>query len=93
MSLTSLTEENANKRVDELYPKHFNALERANLTQAKSYPSLCEALLLLQQQDEPPPSEPTPDETAAQAKRERDKARTIWFCIGYSKIWGTPISK
>ena len=27
VSLTSLTEENANKRVDELYPKHFNALE------------------------------------------------------------------
>ena len=59
VSLTSLTEENANKQVDELYPKHFNALERANLTHAKSYPSLREALLLLQQQDEPPPSQRT----------------------------------
>ena len=26
-------------------------------------------------------------------KQERDKARNTWFCIGYSTIWQTPISK
>jgi len=39
-SLTALTTENANKRINELYPEHAKALERAKLTTSEEYPTL-----------------------------------------------------
>ena len=91
-SLTSATPENENKRLNLLYPGHTEALERAELIhRSYKYPTLREMHEKIQQQEQP--AEPTEEDIAASAKKDREKARTIWFCIGYSKIWGTPISK
>lgn len=35
---------------------------------------------------------PTEESVRTQAMKDRDAARTSWFCIGYSLIWKRPIS-
>ena len=96
-SLTSMTEENADKRINELYPEHAKALENAKLTTPEEYPTLRESLLLLQLQkqkkNDENPEDANTESNAARSKQERDKIRTTWFCISYSTIWGLPIHK
>ena len=46
-----MTEENADKRIDELYPEHAKALEKSKLTTPEEYPTLEKSLLLLQIQN------------------------------------------
>ena len=81
-------------RLNVLYPGHCKALVQAGLlTNSFVYPTLREALNQIEStthenNDYEAPPEPTEDDI----KRERDRARTTWFCIGYSKIWKTPIS-
>ena len=91
--LTSLTPETEDKRIDELYPGHVEALRRAKLiSNTFEFPTLQQANEKLTNNHHLP-AETTPESTVRQAKKDRDKARTTWFCIRYSKIWGTPVSK
>ena len=96
-NLSSANPETENKRLNELYPQHALALEKAQLTSASSdYQTLKESLEEIQIQNQNATNSAnnthTENSTAAETKRQRDKARTTWFCIGYSKIWGMPIS-
>jgi hypothetical protein len=66
-----------------LYPKHFDALTHAGLT-PKYVPMLQEVLKLKEGKEE-----------CKEEKQERDKQRnrSVYFCIGFSKLWKEPIHK
>ncbi len=83
--LTTITPENANIPLSQLYPQHFQALQQANLLTKHSLekiPTLAEAQNLYQPVD--------PSKRALQ-QRQRDARRTTYFCIGKSMAWTTPI--
>ena len=81
--LTTVTETNKNLPLDKIYPQHFKALQSAGLV-TKKVPTLTEQL----QHDEQA-------KAAKQAKddsnNQRNRSRTTYFCIGYTKIWSKPI--
>jgi hypothetical protein len=85
--LTTMTEMNGNLTLKEIYPKHFKALEHANLVKGK-IPTLretkleIETLKMLSEASK-----------AAKEKKGRERKRAIYFCAGYSKTWITPIHK
>jgi hypothetical protein len=82
-SLTSLTDESRYKSIKDLYPLHHKALESAGL--APEYvPTLQEVLDLNKGK-----------EKRKEEKNERDKQRnrSVYFCIGYSKFWKEPIHR
>ena len=98
-SLTSLTPENENKTIDELYPGHAKALKSANLA-PKQYPTLKEATEEIRIKAEAQsalkinigdPPEVIERKERAMKKKERDKKRYTYFCVGYSKIWDKPL--
>ena len=98
--LTSLTPENENETIDKLYPSHHKALKKAKLN-PKEYPTLKDAQEAIRIQSEIKANskvnpDDTPDivqrKTRAARKKERDKRRRTWFCIGQSNIWDEPIS-
>ena len=92
-NLTSVTPETENKRLNELYPDHCKALENAGLLpESYEYPTLREQILKNEESNPPSTEEATSEPTASEIKAARDKARATWFCIGYSKVWGEPIS-
>ena len=93
--LTSITPKNQNMKLDKLYPGHADDLQKANLINSNfKFPTLQESLAKIQEADtDPTQEESQPQDLAKQAKHSRDKARTTWFVIGYSKIWGLPIVK
>ena len=82
-SLTSLTESSRYKSMKDLYPKHHEALEHAGL--APSYtPTLQEVIKLNKGKEQ-----------CKEEKLERDKQRnrSVYFCIGFSKFWREPIHR
>ena len=84
-TLTTMTTDNANKSLRDLYPNHFAALGKAGLlTKAAmpTIPTLSQAKALYK------PVSPT---KRAQQQRKRDARRTAYFCIGVSRAWTTPI--
>ena len=87
--LTSATPENENLPMNEIYPTHAAAMEKAELRSPTGYPTLKECIL---QNTSSVNNESTEELSDDDIKKARDKARTTWFCIGYSKIWGMPIS-
>ena len=92
--LTSITPETENKRMDELYPHHITALRKAKLIKKDfKFLTLKEQFALIQNSKPKPKEELSEEEIAKQNKDKRDKSRTTWFCIGYSRIWGLPIHK
>ena len=82
--LTTITEENKDKKLDELYPKHFKALRKAKLV-TKEVPTL--------QAELQKTTTTTTDKDRDKAKEEsdRNRRRSVFFCIGYSTIWNQPI--
>ena len=83
--LTSCTQENKNKWINELYPKHAEALSQASLA-PECYPTLEEALA---------ESEEKAKEQALKEETEscRQNQRQVFFCIGKSNLWKEPIHK
>jgi len=83
--LTTITEENKNLTLKEIYPKHFKALEHAGLVKGK-IPTL---------QDEKLKSEllrkMSDEKKEAKKLKAKERKRAIYFCVGYSKTWLIPI--
>ena len=79
--LTSVDGDNASKRLSDLYPDHFTALERAKVIRG--------TVPTLKQQHQ----EDTPQAYNARKLKQlqRDKDRTIYFCVGHSDAWAKPI--
>jgi hypothetical protein len=91
--LTSITPENENVPINELYPVHTAALENAGLVPPNhQYPTLRESNQAISE-TETTNNRSESEEAKAKAKRERDRKRSVFFCIGQSKIWGEPIHK
>jgi hypothetical protein len=82
-SLTSLTSESRFKSIKDLYPNHHDALNHAGLS-PKYVPTLQEILELNKGR-----------EKRKEDKLERDKQRnrSVYFCVGYSNLWREPIHK
>ena len=78
-SLTTVTNENKNSTLEQLYPKHFEALKKANLITSK-VPTLEEELSKIEK-----PSD------ALKNTRDKDRKRSIYFWVAYSDFWQVPI--
>ena len=89
-TLTSATDENIDKPINEIYPDHAAALSKAG--QKPKYLTLRELKQAANSKTTNENEEPTVESIRAQAKKDRERSRVTWFCIGYSKIWGKPIS-
>jgi hypothetical protein len=81
--LTLLKDKSRYKSIKDLYPRHCESLNQAGLL-PKYVPTLQEILALN-----------VGKEKWKEEKLERDKQqnRSIYFCIGYSKLWREPIHK
>jgi hypothetical protein len=82
-SLSLLTDKSKYKSIKDLYPRHFEALNLAGLA-PKYVPTRQEILELNKGK-----------EKCKEEKLERDKQRnrSVYFCIGYSNVWKEPIHK
>lgn len=81
--LTTVTEENKFDSLQKIYPEHFKALDKANLLPRK-IPTLNECI-----------ASTLDRERVKEIKqdKQRQRNRTVFFCIGYSSIWKKPIHK
>ena len=76
--------------LDELYPKHIEALEKAGLPLPTVYPTINEAVEKLKIDIAEKESE---EAQSKKMKKARDNNRATYFCIGVSTgFWETPIS-
>ena len=88
--LTSVNEDNKNTTLDELYPKHIEALEKAGLPLPSVYPTLNEAVEKLKIDIAEKESK---EDQSKKMKKAKDNNRATYFCIGVSTgFWKTPIS-
>jgi hypothetical protein len=85
--LTSMTEENENLTLDAIYPRHFKALEHAGLVEG-IIPTLKEQKMKIEEM-----KKQSKKSESTKAKQKRDRKRTIFFCVGFNKIWNTTIHK
>ena len=79
--LTTVTEGNKDKKLDELYPQHAKALKIAALA-PPSFPTLSEALKN---------QESTKEKKLDKAKADFQRSRSTFFCVGFSKHWPVPV--
>ena len=82
-----MTEENENLPLDAIYPRHFKALEHAGLVEGK-IPTLKEQKIKIEEM-----KRQSEKGESAKAKKKKDRRRTIYFCVGFSKTWNTTIHK
>mgnify|MGYP001787478984 FL=1 len=81
--LTTITETNKDLQLDEIYPQHFQALKHAGLI-TKKIPTLTQQL---QSNEQSKNNKQGKDKS----NNKRNRSRTTYFCIGYSKLWSKPI--
>ena len=89
--LTALTDDNKNKSLDEIYPKHHSVLREAGPLTSKTPTPQEELERQSKVRDETDPS--TAKNIRAAKQRERNRSRSTFFCVGYSKAWKKPIHK
>jgi hypothetical protein len=85
--LTTIDENSADMKLDEIYPEHFGALSKADLLKIFDAPTLGAKAAELNAALE--------DEVgqATKKRRERDRKRAIYFKLGFSHYWQKPIHK
>jgi len=81
--LTTVADANKDLPLDQLYPQHLKALHHAGLVTNK-IPTLTEQL---QHNEEAKAIK----KAKGDSNNQRNRRRTICFCIGYSKLWSKPI--
>jgi hypothetical protein len=86
-TLTTVDADSVDMKLDELYPEHFNALNRADLVKDFEPPTLGVKAAELEAASK--------DEVAKATKkrRERDRKRAIYFKAAFCKYWKKPIHK
>jgi hypothetical protein len=75
--LTTILPSNKNKSMEQLYPKHYEKLRQANLLEQPS--------LTLSQEYKKYKQSNTNEAKVTKLWRQRDKKRTVHFCIRYSR--------
>ena len=85
--LTTVDEDSTNMKLDEIYPEHFEALNKADLLKNFEVPTLGAKAAELEAASK--------DEVgqATKKRRERDRKRAIYFKVGFSQYWRKPIHK
>jgi hypothetical protein len=85
--LTTIDENSANMKLNEIYPEHFSALNKADLLKNFEAPTLGTKAAELEAVLE--------DEVgqATKKRRERDRKRALYFKVGFSHHWWKPIHK
>jgi ribosomal protein S13 len=85
--LTTIDENSANMKLNEIYPEHFSALNKADLLKNFEAPTLRTKAAELEAALE--------DEVrqATKKRRERDRKRALYFKVGFSHYWQKPIHK
>ena len=85
--LTTVDENNVDLKLDEAYPEHFGALNKAGLLKNFEPPTLGAKAAELEAASK--------DEVgqATKKRRERDRKRAIYFKVGFSHYWRKPIHK
>ena len=85
--LTTIDKTSADMKLDEIYPEHFSALNKADLLNNFNAPTLGAKAAELKAALE--------DEVgqATKKRRERDRKRAIYFKVGFSNYWQKPIHK
>jgi hypothetical protein len=86
--LTTMDTDNGDKKLDELYPKHFEALSSAGLLEGKRIPTLREKKTELENSKE---NKRIND--VLKKRQANDRKRTIFFKICFSDYWRKPIHK
>jgi hypothetical protein len=85
--LTTINENSANMKLNEIYPEHFSALNKADLLKNFEAPTLGTKVAELKAALE--------DEVrqATKKRKERDRKRALYFKVGFSHYWRKPIHK
>jgi hypothetical protein len=85
--LTTINKTSVDMKLDEIYPEHFSALNKADLLNNFNVPTLGAKAAELKAALE--------DEfgQATKKRRERDRKRAIYFKVGFSNYWQKPIHK
>ena len=86
--LTTVSDDNKDRKLDDIYPDHFEALNKAKLLRNLEIPTLGDSKAAME-------AEPIGEEAEAIKKRKkrraRDRLRSLFFCVGYTDIWPDPI--
>ena len=85
--LTTITDENVDMNLDEIYPNHFKALEHAGLlkeVETKTIGQIRDEMIALEENEA---------EKNNKKRRQRDRKRAIYFRVGFSNYWREPIHK
>jgi hypothetical protein len=82
-SITSLPDASRYKSIKDLYPRHFEALDKAGLS-PKYIPTLQEVLDLNKGKEK---------RREEKLGRDVQRNRSVYFCIGYSNTWKEPLHK
>jgi hypothetical protein len=85
--LTSIDEDSTHKKLDELYPEHFNALNKAELMKHFEVPTLGTKAAEINAASR------NVVKQAIKKRRQRDRKRAIYFKVGFSQYWRKPIHK
>ena len=84
--LTTISPDNENKKLGEIYPKHFEAMEHANLLEDVQIPTLKEKLEEIDQ------AKVDTESIRTKKRREKDRKRVTYFKIGFCTYWRIAIS-
>ena len=82
VKLTSQGLETENKRIDEVYLEHVDALRKAGLC-TEDLPMFGEVLMKFRDGRE--------ERELRRHKRQKNPCRQCFFVVGYSRVWTTPI--
>ena len=86
--LTTVSDDNKDRKLDDIYPDHFEALNKAKLLRNLEIPTLGDSKAAME-------AEPIGEEAEAierrKKRRARDRLRSLFFCVGYTDIWPDPI--
>ena len=82
--LTTMTDENKDKTLKMLYPKHIGILEKAGLITE-------ETPTLLQLHESMKTMATTTKSERDLQQKDRDRKRSTFFCVGHSNAWKIPI--
>jgi hypothetical protein len=85
--LTTVDEDSVDLKLDEIYPEHFDALNKANLLKDFEAPTLGVKTAELEAALKDKVGQ------ATKKRRERDRKRAIYFKVGFCNYWRTLIHK
>ena len=80
LKLTTITEQNGNQTIDEIYPAHAEALTKAKLI--SDFPTLKDLKRTLET-----------GKTNTNQPKEKKRSRQTYFCIGITNIWTEKIHR